>query len=67
MVDKLVWLNTTGISQEPEPENLNEMTYSRPLNARGTKNISHFIELKIPKETFGVFDWVDIQHDEDGC
>ena len=37
MVDKLVWINTTRFSQETEPEKLTEMTYSRPLSARGTQ------------------------------
>lgn len=67
MVDKLVWLNTTGLSQEPEPEKLTEMTYSRPLSARGTQNLAHLVECKSPKEKIGVFDWVDSQHDEGGC
>ena len=44
MVEKLVWLNTTGVSQELEPEKLTEITYSRPLSARGTQNISHLVE-----------------------
>lgn len=67
MVDKLVWLNTTGLSQEPEPEKLTKMTYSRPLSARGTQNLAHLVECKSPKEKTGVFDWVDSQHDEGGC
>ena len=44
MVEKLVWINTTGFSQELEPEKMTEITYSRPLSARGTQNISHLVE-----------------------
>ena len=44
MVEKLVWFNTNGIYQEPEPEKLTEMTYSRPLSARVTQNISQLVE-----------------------
>ena len=43
------------------------MTYSRLLSARGTQNIAHLVECKSPKEKIGVFDWVEIQHDEGGC
>lgn len=67
MVDKLVWLNTNGLSQESEPEKLTEMTCYRPLSARGTQNLAHLVECKSPKEKIGVFDWVDSQHDEGGC
>lgn len=66
MVDKLVWLNTNGLSQELEPEKLTEMTYHRPPIARGTQNLAHLVECKSPKEKIGVFDWVDSQHDEGG-
>ena len=31
------------------------------------KNLAHLVECKSPKEKIGVFDWVDIQHDEGGC
>lgn len=67
MVDKLVWLNTNGLSQEPESEKLTEMTCYRPPSARGTQNLAHLVECKSPKEKIGVFDWVDSQHDEGGC
>ena len=67
IVDKFVWLNTTGFSQEPDPKTLIEMTSSRPLSARGTQILAHLVECKSPKEKIGVFDWVDIQHDEGGC
>ena len=67
MVEKLVWFNTNGFYQEPEPEKLTEMTDSRPLSARGTQNLAHLVECKSPKEKTGVFDWVDSQHDEGGC
>ena len=67
MVGKFVWLNTTGFSQKLDPKWLTEVTYSRPLSARGTKNIAHLVQCKIPREKNGVFDWVDIQHDEGGC
>lgn len=67
MVDKLVWLNTNGLSQELEPEKLTEMTCYRPPSARGTQNLAHLVECKSPKDKIGVFDWVDSQHDEGGC
>lgn len=67
MVDKLVWLNTNGLSQEPESEKLTEMTCYRPPSARGTQNLAHLVECKSPKKKIGVFDWVDSQHDEGGC
>ena len=50
MVEKFVWINKTYFSQEPECEKLTEMTYSRPLSARGTQNIAHLVECKSPKE-----------------
>ena len=31
-------------SQELEPEKLTEITYSRPLSARGTQNIAQLVE-----------------------
>ena len=31
------------------------------------KILAHLVECKSPKEKIGVFDWVDIQHDEGGC
>ena len=59
MIDKSVWINTIGFSQEPELEKLTKMTYSRPLSARGTQNLAHLVERKSPKEKNGVFDSVD--------
>ncbi|XP_057868880.1 uncharacterized protein LOC131075934 isoform X2 [Cryptomeria japonica] len=66
MVDKLVWLNTTGFSQDPAPPKLLAMTYSGPSSANGPQNLAQLVESKGPTENIGVFDWVDSQNYEAG-
>ncbi|KAH9329209.1 hypothetical protein KI387_001317, partial [Taxus chinensis] len=64
MVDKFVWLNTTGYSQDQEPQKLAAMTFSGPPSASGPQHLAQFVESKGPNENIGVFDWVDGDNDE---
>ncbi|KAL3686118.1 hypothetical protein R1sor_004140 [Riccia sorocarpa] len=67
MVDKLVWLNATGLSQELQLEEENATSHL-PSNAKtALQSRLQVAEAKAPTDDpFGVFDWVDSQHDEAG-
>ncbi|KAJ7295392.1 hypothetical protein O6H91_Y191500 [Diphasiastrum complanatum] len=64
MVDKLVWLNTSGCSQEPVVEK--DDRTEGALSKKRWHQSAQVEENKNSKETMKVFDWVDSQFNEAG-
>lgn len=67
IVDKLVWMNATGMSQDTELIMAPQSPRGKvSRSGKGVQNLAHTSEVKNRQAKIGVYNWVDSQQDEDG-
>lgn len=62
IVDKLVWLNNSEMSQGPVLPGSHEVNSPHPPSTTP----AHPTQVYVPRNSLGVYEWVDSQHDEVG-
>lgn len=62
IVDKLVWLNNSEMSQGPVLPGSHEVNSPHPSSTTP----AHPTQAYVPRNSLGVYEWVDSQHDEAG-